>query len=127
MTGQPALPCWFPPPPLENGQRTQHLPSAPAPSVLWTPCVGLSPEDTELPTEASPYETGARPPSMRSFWAHEALCPYLLQLGVVQTTGPLIVPGWEGQGGQGWTLGMKPSRAPQTKEMHLRIFTRQGA
>ena len=66
------------------------------------------------------------PPRRQSCWAHAALRPCLLRLSVAQTTGPLTVLGWGGQGGQGWTLGVKPSRGPRTKEVLLSIFTRWG-
>ena len=123
MTGLPAPPCRFPPPPLGNGHRTQHLPSAPAPSVPGLPvpaplvrilCVCLS-------TEAVPDEAGAR------------LSKEAKLLG---THSPLSLSSaaWHGQdhrtpncAGLG-RPGLDPRdevlKSPGATEMLLRIFTR---
>ena len=108
MTGLPAPPCRFPPPPLRNGHRTQQLPSAPAPSVPGLPVpASLMRILCVCPLRQYLMRLEPGPPRRQSFWALTALCPCLLQLGMARTTGPLIVLGW---GGRGWTLGMKSSR-----------------
>lgn len=122
MTGLPAPPCRFPPPPLGNGHHTQHLPSAPAPSVLWTPCSSLPHEDAVcLSTETVPDEAGARPSK---------------EAKLLGTHSPLSLPSvaWHGQdrrtpdcSGLG-RPGLDPRdevlKSPGSMEMLLRIFTR---
>lgn len=119
MTGRPLpdsshLPLWR----RDTTASTSHQPPLRLSSGLPMPasppprpqgCCVCSPRHHQMRLEPDP-------PRRRSCCAHAALCPCLLRLGgVAQTTRPVTVLGWGGQGGQGWALGVKSSRGPRTK------------